>query len=95
MVSFLIQSDLNVTDGYSVQVPKPKLWVFMSNLDLLLALWARYLRYSQPQATLVQSEEDAECPQGGRNWEGFSNDPYLSGIAMAHVSCTPPIIQLW
>ena len=22
-------------------------------------------------------------PQAGRNWEGFSNDPYLSGIAMA------------
>lgn len=21
--------------------------------------------------------------QGGRNWEGFSNDPYLSGVAMA------------
>ncbi|KAG9234413.1 putative beta-glucosidase L [Amylocarpus encephaloides] len=22
-------------------------------------------------------------PRGGRNWEGFSNDPYLAGIAMA------------
>jgi beta-glucosidase len=23
-----------------------------------------------------------KIPQGGRGWEGFSNDPYLSGIAM-------------
>lgn len=21
-------------------------------------------------------------PRGGRNWEGFANDPYLSGVAM-------------
>ncbi|KAL4755324.1 putative beta-glucosidase L [Aspergillus terricola var. indicus] len=24
-----------------------------------------------------------KIPSGGRNWEGFSNDPYLAGIAMA------------
>ncbi|KAH8591088.1 glycoside hydrolase family 3 protein [Bisporella sp. PMI_857] len=24
-----------------------------------------------------------KIPAGGRNWEGFSNDPYLSGVAMA------------
>lgn len=24
-----------------------------------------------------------KIPQGGRNWEGFSPDPYLTGIAMA------------
>jgi hypothetical protein len=23
--------------------------------------------------------------QAGRNWEGFSNDPYLSGVGMANV----------
>lgn len=26
-----------------------------------------------------------KIPTGGRNWEGFSNDPYLSGIAMSEV----------
>ncbi|KAF7936911.1 hypothetical protein EAE99_002260 [Botrytis elliptica] len=25
-----------------------------------------------------------KIPVGGRNWEGFSNDPYLSGVAMAN-----------
>ncbi|KAL5316134.1 hypothetical protein ACEPPN_017012 [Leptodophora sp. 'Broadleaf-Isolate-01'] len=25
-----------------------------------------------------------KIPTGGRNWEGFSNDPYLSGVAMAN-----------
>ncbi|PKS11604.1 hypothetical protein jhhlp_001838 [Lomentospora prolificans] len=25
-------------------------------------------------------------PAGGRNWEGFSPDPYLSGVAMAESS---------
>lgn len=35
------------------------------------------------------------APTGGRNWEGFSVDPYLTGIAMAEsvkgiqVSCQP------
>lgn len=24
-----------------------------------------------------------KIPQGGRNWEGFSPDPYLTGVAMA------------
>ncbi|PMD37755.1 glycoside hydrolase family 3 protein [Hyaloscypha variabilis F] len=24
-----------------------------------------------------------KIPEGGRNWEGFSNDPYLAGVAMA------------
>lgn len=24
-----------------------------------------------------------KVPQGGRNWEGFSADPYLAGIATA------------
>ncbi|KUJ06714.1 glycoside hydrolase [Mollisia scopiformis] len=25
-----------------------------------------------------------KIPEGGRNWEGFSNDPYLSGVGMAN-----------
>lgn len=25
-----------------------------------------------------------KIPVAGRNWEGFSNDPYLSGVAMAN-----------
>ncbi|KIM92709.1 hypothetical protein OIDMADRAFT_62330 [Oidiodendron maius Zn] len=23
-------------------------------------------------------------PEGGRNWEGFSPDPYLTGVSMMH-----------
>jgi beta-glucosidase len=26
-----------------------------------------------------------KIPQGGRNWEGFSNDPYLAGVGMVNV----------
>ena len=34
-----------------------------------------------------------DMTQGGRNWEGFSNDPYLSGVAMANVGSDPEIDQ--
>lgn len=27
--------------------------------------------------------------QAGRNWEGFSNDPYLAGVAMSNVRFAP------
>lgn len=27
-----------------------------------------------------------KIPEAGRNWEGFSNDPYLSGSGMTNVS---------
>jgi hypothetical protein len=27
-----------------------------------------------------------KIPVAGRNWEGFSNDPYLAGVGMAEVS---------
>ena len=34
----------------------------------------------------------------GRNWEGFSNDPYLAGVAMANVSllwCEEMGLGIW
>lgn len=58
----------------------------------------RWTTWKDPSCTKFskKSIQNWYSKQGGRNWEGFSNDPYLSGVAMANVR-TPPtdLLPFW
>lgn len=67
-------------------MPAAMLWVlkrralaFMCSLALSQVL---ELNTSTIEVILIRTGPLGKIPNGGRGWEGFSPDPYLTGIAM-------------
>ena len=56
----------------------------LSSLDPLQAVSEGYIKTPNTKLSSYTNSLIQQSPEGGRNWEGFSPDPFLSGEAVRY-----------